>query len=231
MKIVVLDGFTVNPGDLGWDALKALGELKVHDRTAEDDVPKRVGDAEILLTCKTHLNRETIRKLARLKYIGVLATGYKMINVDAAHKRGITVTHVPDYCTAAVAEMVFALLFELTRRVSYHAHTVRKGRWSRNPDYCYWLAARSTRGSYDRHCGFRPHWAGRGAARPMLRHERIDPFSTHEARRVSGRTFRRSGNFAPRKRRRFSALPAIARDRGTHECGTNRSHETNRVSH
>lgn len=139
MKIVVLDGYTLNPNDLSWDPLKALGDLKVYDRTDEKDVLDRVGDAEVILTNKTPLHRETVRKLPNVKYIGVLATGYNVVNVDAAAKRGIVVTNAPGYATDSVAQHVFALLFELTHEVSHHAHTVRRGRWSRNPDWCYWL--------------------------------------------------------------------------------------------
>jgi glycerate dehydrogenase len=138
MKIVVLDGHTLNPGDISWDEFRALGELKVHERTTEDDIVPRAGDAEAVLTNKTPLHRESIRKLTNLKYIGVLATGYNVVNVDAAAKRGVVVTHVPDYATACVAQHVFALLLELTNHVSHHAYTVRKGRWTRGPDFCYW---------------------------------------------------------------------------------------------
>jgi len=139
MKIVVLDGRTLNPGDLSWDGFRALGKLTVFDRTPVDDVPQRAGEAEIVLTNKTLLNRETIRKLTHLQYIGVLATGYNVVNIAAAAKRGIVVTNVPAYATDAVAEHVFAFLFEETRRISFHAHTVRKGRWCESPDFCYWL--------------------------------------------------------------------------------------------
>ncbi len=139
MKIVVLDGRTLNPGDLSWDGFRALGKLTVFDRTPADDVPARAGDAEIVLTNKTPLNRETIRKLTHLQYIGVLATGYNVVNVAAAAKRGIVVTNVPAYSTDSVAEHVFAFLLEHARRLSFHAHTVRKGRWGESPDFCYWL--------------------------------------------------------------------------------------------
>jgi glycerate dehydrogenase len=139
MKIVVLDGHTLNPGDLSWQGIEAMGELKVYERTAPEDVEKRAGDAEIVFTNKTPLNRETIRHLTKLKYIGVLATGYNVVNVEAARKRGIVVTNVPGYGTASVAQHAFALLLELTQQVGHHAFTVRKGRWSRTPDFCYWL--------------------------------------------------------------------------------------------
>jgi glycerate dehydrogenase len=139
MKIVVLDGRTLNPGDLSWDGFRALGKCTVYDRTTVDEVPQRAGDAEIVLTNKTLLNRETIRKLTHLQYIGVLATGHNVVNVAAAAKRGIVVTNVPAYATDAVAEHIFAFLLEETRRISFHAHTVRKGRWCDSPDFCYWL--------------------------------------------------------------------------------------------
>lgn len=139
MKIVVLDGYTLNPGDLSWDALRALGEVKLHERTEEKDLLPRAERAEIVLTNKTPLNREAIRKLTACRYIGVLATGYNVVNVEAAHKRGIVVSNVPGYATAAVAERVFGFLFEFLQSVSYHAHTVRQSRWSKNPDFCYWL--------------------------------------------------------------------------------------------
>ena len=139
MKIVVLDGRTLNPGDLSWDGFRALGQFTVHDRTAVDDIPQRAGEAEIVLTNKTPLNRETIRKLTHLQYIGVLATGYNVVNIAAAAKRGIVVTNVPAYATDSVAEHIFAFLLEHARRLSFHAHTVRKGRWGESPDFCYWL--------------------------------------------------------------------------------------------
>ena len=139
MKIVVLDGHTLAGGDLSWDGFRALGQLTVYDRTPVDDVVQRAGAAEIVLTNKTPFNRETIRKIANLKYIGVLATGYNVVNVVAAAKRGVVVTHVPEYATASVAEHVFACLFEHARHLEEHAYSVRKGRWCRSPDFCYWL--------------------------------------------------------------------------------------------
>lgn len=138
MKIVVLDGHTLNPGDLSWAAFKALGELTVFDRSPEETVLKRAERADAVLTNKTPLNRELIRKLTAMKYIGVLATGFNVVNVEAAHKRGVVVTNVPGYSTASVAEHVFALLLAQARKVDYHAETVRKGRWSRESDFCYW---------------------------------------------------------------------------------------------
>ena len=139
MKIVVLDGRTLNPGDLSWYGFRSLGTLTVFDRTKVEEIAQRAGEAEIVLTNKTPLNREAIRKIHSLKYIGVLATGHNVVNVAAAAKRGIVVTNVPAYATDAVAEHVFAFLFEQTRRISFHAHTVRRGRWRESPDFCYWL--------------------------------------------------------------------------------------------
>jgi glycerate dehydrogenase len=139
MKIVVLDGYTLNPGDLSWDGLKALGECSIHDRTPPEKVIDRCAGAEIVLTNKTALNREIIRKIPQLRYIGVMATGYNVVNAEAAHKRNVVVTNVPDYATPAVAQAVFAMLLEVTHRVDHHAFSVRKGRWCRNPDFCYWL--------------------------------------------------------------------------------------------
>lgn len=138
MRIVVLDGHTLNPGDISWDPLRSLGNLTVYDRTPPESVLKRATGAAAVLTNKTALNRELIRKLTDLRYIGVLATGYNVVNVDAAQKRGVVVSNVPGYSTASVAEHVFALLFTLTRHVDHHAGTVRKGRWSREPDFAYW---------------------------------------------------------------------------------------------
>ena len=139
MKIVVLDGFALNPGDLPWDGLRALGEVKLYERTEEKDILPRAEHAEVVLTNKTPLHRETIRKLAACRYIGVLATGYNVVNVESAAKKGIVVTNVPGYATAGVVERVFGYLFEFLQSVSYHAHTVRQGRWSKNPDFCYWV--------------------------------------------------------------------------------------------
>jgi glycerate dehydrogenase len=138
MNIVVLDGHTLNPGDLTWDALRQIGPCAIHDRTSPQEVMERARDAEILLTNKTVLNRETILALPKLKYIGVLATGYNVVDAAAAKERGIPVTNVPDYGTHSVAQLTFALLLELTHHVARHADTVRDGKWTRQPDFCYW---------------------------------------------------------------------------------------------
>jgi len=138
MKIVILDGFTLNPGDLSWDGLKSLGDCAIYDRTSPDEVVKRAADAELVLTNKTVLTREQINRLPKLKYIGVLATGYNIVDVAAARERGVPVTNVPTYGTRSVAQMTFALLLELTQHVGHHAQTVNEGRWARSPDFCYW---------------------------------------------------------------------------------------------
>lgn len=137
-SIVVLDGHTLNPGDLDWSALAALGELTVHDSTPPVLVQERAAGAQILLTNKTPLPRRVMELLPELKYIGVLATGYNVVDTLAANERGIPVTNVPGYGTAAVAQHVFALLLELTQRTGLHSDTVRAGDWSRSADWCYW---------------------------------------------------------------------------------------------
>src|SRR5437868_242636 len=138
MNIVVLDGHTLNPGDLDWGALKQLGPCAIHDRTPPELIVERARDAETVLTNKTVLNRETIFALPKLKYIGVLATGYNVVDIAAAKERRIPVTNVPDYGTHSVAQHTFALLLELTQHVGHHAQTVRDGRWVRSADFCYW---------------------------------------------------------------------------------------------
>jgi len=138
MRIVVLDGYTLNPGDLSWGRLETLGECTVYDRTAPEDIVERVGEGEIVLTNKTILSADILRHLTRLRYIGVLATGYNVVDVEAAGERGIPVTNVPSYGTRSVAQMVFAHLLNLTQHVAHHARTVRDGRWAACPDFCYW---------------------------------------------------------------------------------------------
>ena len=137
-KIIVLDGYTLNPGDLTWKDLKALGQCTVYDRTPPQEVVPRAEDAEIVLTNKTVLSSDVIEQLPTLKYIGVLATGYNVVDVEAARDRGILVTNVPTYSTQSVAQMVFAHLLNLAQRVGHHAQTVKSGRWTSNPDFCYW---------------------------------------------------------------------------------------------
>jgi len=136
--IVILDGHTANPGDLSWAEIEAIGSCTVHPRTAATDVVRRGGDADVILTNKTVLSREMIAELPRLKCIGVLATGYNVVDVAAARERGIPVCNVPEYSTPNVAQAVFALLLELTNQTGHHARTVREGRWTTAADFCYW---------------------------------------------------------------------------------------------
>ena len=138
MKIVVLDGYAANPGDLCWDELKALGECTIYDRTAPKEVLVRAKDAEVLLTNKTVLSREHIEALPALKYIGVLATGYNIVDVDAARQRGVVVTNIPAYSTDSVAQMVFAHLLNIAQQVQHHSEEVHRGRWTKSPDFCFW---------------------------------------------------------------------------------------------
>lgn len=138
MKTVILDGYTAAPGDLSWQGLEELGELTVYDRTKPEETVARAADAEIVLTNKVIFSREIISKLPLLKYIGVLATGYNVVDINAAHERGITVTNVPAYSTESVAQMVFAHLLTVTNRTEHYAIQNRNGRWSTNPDFCYW---------------------------------------------------------------------------------------------
>lgn len=138
MNIVVLDGYTLNPGDNPWDDLASLGELAVFDRTAPGEVLQRARAAQILLTNKTPVNREAIKALPALRYIGVLATGYNIVDVQAAGERGIPVTNVPEYGTRSVAQFVFALLLELCHQVGRHDRAVRQGEWGRRGDFSFW---------------------------------------------------------------------------------------------
>lgn len=138
MKIVVLDGYTLNPGDLTWDKLKQLGEVILYDRTPSEKVLERASGAEIILTNKTPVSKEVIRQLPDLKYIGVLATGYNIIDIDAARQQEIIVSNAPGYSTDSVVQMTFALLLELTLRVQRHSDSVLAGKWAGSPDFCYW---------------------------------------------------------------------------------------------
>lgn len=138
MKIVVLDGYALNPGDLSWDELKSLGEVEVYDRTPDNMITERAADAEIILTNKNLMMANVIEKLPRLKYIGVLATGYNVVDTEAAKRRGIIVTNVPAYSTASVAQHTFALILEFYNYPGKFSDEVREGRWSRNLDFCYW---------------------------------------------------------------------------------------------
>jgi glycerate dehydrogenase len=138
MKIVVLDGYALNPGDLSWDELRSLGPCEIYERSAPGEIVARATNAEILLTNKAELPRDHIQSLPRLKYIGVLATGTDCVDLAAARERNIVVTNVPAYGTKSVAQTTIALLLELTQHAGHHAQTVREGKWTRNPDWCYW---------------------------------------------------------------------------------------------
>ena len=132
-RIVVLDGYTLNPGDLSWKGLQQLGECSIYDRSAPEDVMARAENAEIILTNKIVLSADMIERLDSLQYIGVTATGYNIVDVEATRRRGIPVTNVPTYGTESVAQMVFAHLLNLTQNVAHHAQTVRDGRWCSRP--------------------------------------------------------------------------------------------------
>jgi len=138
MKIVVLDGYTLNPGDLSWEGFEKLGEVIVYDRTSESEVSLRIGNAEIVLANKVPITRETIEAAPNLKYIGVLATGYNVIDIDAAKEKGIIVNNIPTYGTASVAQFAIAMLLEICHHIGHHSNTVYEGNWESNPDWCFW---------------------------------------------------------------------------------------------
>lgn len=138
MKIVILDGYTANPGDLSWGSLKELGEVTVYERTRREEIAGRAADADIVLTNKVVMDREMMALLPRLKYIGVLATGYNVVDIEAAREKDIIVTNVPAYSTESVAQTVFAHLLTVTNRTEHYAQQNRLGRWAENRDFCYW---------------------------------------------------------------------------------------------
>lgn len=138
MQIVILDGYTLNPGDLSWAAFEKYGQVTVYERTSSELIRKRIGDAEIVLTNKTPLNRELLTDCPHLRYIGVLATGFNIVDTAAAAELGITVTNIPTYGTTAVAQFAFALLLELCHHVAAHAESVKMGEWTASQDFCYW---------------------------------------------------------------------------------------------
>ena len=138
MKIVVLDGYALNPGDLSWDEMKLLGELEIYDRTSPEQVLERSIGAEVLITNKTVLTSDHMDALPNLKYIGVLATGYNVVDINAAKEHNIVVTNIPAYSTQSVAQMVFAHLLNITQRVGYYSKENTNGRWAKNQDFCYW---------------------------------------------------------------------------------------------
>lgn len=138
MKIVILDAYAANPGDLSWDEFAALGELTVYDRTAPEDVAARIGDAEVVFINKVRLTDEIFAACPNLKLVSILATGYNIVDLAAARRRGITVCNVPGYSTRAVVQMTFALLLEICQQVGLHSGAVHTGRWQTCPDFCFW---------------------------------------------------------------------------------------------
>ena len=137
MKIVILDGFTTSQGDLSWDGLRKLGELEVFDRTKPEQLLERAQNAEVLLTNKVIIDAKAMAALPQLRYIGVLATGYNVVDIEEAHKRGIAVTNIPAYSTMSVAQMVMAHLLNITNQVALHAEAVRNGEWQASPDFSF----------------------------------------------------------------------------------------------
>lgn len=140
MKIVVLDGYTLNPGDLSWDELKNLGDVTVYDRTSPEDVITRIDNATVILTNKVIIDRNIMLACPNLKYIGVLATGYNVVDINAAHELGVTVTNIPAYSTDSVAQMVFAHILNITNDIARYANETKDGKWSSCSDFCYWNA-------------------------------------------------------------------------------------------
>lgn len=138
MKIVVLDGYAMNPGDLSWEPMKQLGDLVIYDRTSDDQVIERAKDADIILTNKVPFDAARLKALPKLRYIGVLATGYNIVGVEAAKARGILVTNIPAYSTDSVAQMTFAHILNVVNRVEHYAELNRRGEWSKAVDFCYW---------------------------------------------------------------------------------------------
>lgn len=138
MKIVVLDGYTSNPGDLNWDGIEQLGDTVIYERTKRDEVLERAKDADIILTNKVPFKRETIEALPNLKYIGVMATGYNIIDLEAAKEHNIVVTNIPAYSTNSVAQMVFAHILNIAQHVQSHSDQVHNGKWTNSPDFCFW---------------------------------------------------------------------------------------------
>lgn len=138
MKIVALDGYAANPGDLSWDDLKNLGECVIYERTAPEEVVERAAGAEVLLTNKVQITAESMDKLPALKFIGVMATGYNIVDVDAARERNVIVTNIPAYSTASVAQMVFAHILNIVQQVHHYAEEVREGKWTASKDFCFW---------------------------------------------------------------------------------------------
>lgn len=137
-KIVILDGHSLNPGDLSWEAIGELGDLIVYERTSVEEVMERIRDASYIFTNKTQITRDLIEAASKLEFIGVLATGYNVVDLAAAKEKGIPVCNIPNYSTEAVAQLVFALLLEIANQVGHHNQAVKEGRWSASPDFCFW---------------------------------------------------------------------------------------------
>ena len=140
MKIVILDGYASNPGDVSWEEIAGFGELTVYERTAKNEVVSRIGDAEIVFLNKTPVDASVFEQCKNLRMIGILATGYNIVDIAAAKAHGVTVCNVPGYSTGAVAQMTFALLLEMTQHVGEHSRAVHGGQWQRCPDFCFWNA-------------------------------------------------------------------------------------------
>ncbi len=138
MKIVILDGYTENPGDLSWEGFEQLGEVTVYDRTPEHLAAERVGDAQVVILNKTPLTRKTMEMCGNIRYVGVLATGYNVVDVACAAEMGITVTNIPSYGTDAVSQFAIALLLEICHHIGHHNEAVHAGKWEQNPDWCFW---------------------------------------------------------------------------------------------
>lgn len=138
MRLVILDGYTTNPGDVDWGRLKSLGELTIYEKTLEHEIVERARDADIVITNKTPLSGETLKQLTKCRYVGTLSTGYNVVDLQMADALGIVVSNVPTYCTQAVAQMTFALLLELTNHVALHDQSVHSGDWSSSSQFCYW---------------------------------------------------------------------------------------------
>ena len=138
MKIVILDGYTENPGDLSWEGLARFGELTVYDRTAAEDVIPRIGDAEVVFTNKTPITRAVLDACPSIRFISVLATGYNCVDYIYAKEKGIPVTNIPAYGTDSVGQFAIALLLEICHHIGHHSETVRAGKWTNSPDFCYW---------------------------------------------------------------------------------------------
>lgn len=141
MKIVVLDGYALNPGDLSWEQMEKLGELVVYDRTSltdENEIMERIGDAEVVITNKTPVSKNVMNSCTNIKYIGVLATGYNIVDYVSAKEKNIAVTNIPTYGTAAVGQFAIAMLLEICHHISHHSNAVHEGRWETNKDWCFW---------------------------------------------------------------------------------------------